>query len=323
MKHFLSAILALALPVVAISDSSSKRTESYIAEYSPVAVSEMYRSGIPASITLAQGILESSSGVSRLATEGRTHFGIKCHAAWKGPVIYADADALHECFRKYSSPDESYRDHSDFLRYKPRYASLFDLNLTDYKGWAYGLKAAGYATDPAYAGKLIGIIETYNLTRFDTVITPEGDSDAQEVLPPSPAAASQPERYTSGSRGTFAVSLAREVLQINGVPFIYSREGETYASIALQYDLFPRELASFNDDKDLSRRFGPSEKVYLSRKSSHAAKGLDKHICSEGETLRDVSQRYAVRVKQLMKYNGIKDQDAPLREDQTILLRND
>ena len=160
LRSFLiAAILLWGLPALT---SSSDDTRSYIRKFADTAISEMYRSGIPASITLGQGVLESASGKSYLATEGNNHFGIKCHN-WTGEKIYADDDAKGECFRKYKTADLSYRDHSDFLRYNDRYKFLFDLEPTDYKAWAYGLKKAGYATDKEYAEKLIRVIETYRL----------------------------------------------------------------------------------------------------------------------------------------------------------------
>ncbi len=140
--------------------------QSYIERYASLAVSEMYRSGVPASITLAQGLLESRYGQSELALKSNNHFGIKCHN-WTGAKVYHDDDRRNDCFRKYSSPDESFRDHSDFLRYRDRYRFLFDISVTDYKGWAYGLRKAGYATDPAYPEKLIRLIEEHRLYEFD------------------------------------------------------------------------------------------------------------------------------------------------------------
>ena len=145
---------------------SQSKTELYIEKYSSLAVSEMIEFQIPASITLAQGILESGNGTSRLATEGNNHFGIKCHD-WEGKEIYADDDEKNECFRKYNTVKESYRDHSRFLSTRGRYSSLFELEITDYRGWSKGLKSAGYATSPTYDDKLIVLIEKYNLQRFD------------------------------------------------------------------------------------------------------------------------------------------------------------
>ena len=141
-------------------DSEKSPQTIYIERYAELAVEEMYRSGVPASITLAQGLLESQYGQSELTIKGNNHFGIKCHN-WNGPTIYHDDDKKGECFRKYDSPEESFRDHSDFLRYRDRYRFLFDLEPTDYQGWAHGLRKAGYDTDPAYPQKLIRLIEAY------------------------------------------------------------------------------------------------------------------------------------------------------------------
>ncbi len=150
--------------------------EQYIKKWAPTAVKEMYRSGVPASITLAQGLLESRWGQSALAAEGNNHFGIKCHNDWKGKTMKVDDDAKGECFRVYDSAEESFQDHSDFLRYRDRYKFLFDLKPTDYKGWAYGLKKAGYATAPTYAESLIKYIEKYKLYEYDTLTAAEAEA---------------------------------------------------------------------------------------------------------------------------------------------------
>ena len=163
-----AALLLLVSMLVSAVPESSTPQKKYISQYAETAVREMYRSGVPASITLAQGLLESRYGQSPLAKEGNNHFGIKCHD-WTGKKMYHDDDKRGECFRVYKSADESFRDHSDFLRYRDRYKSLFDNEITDYKAWAYGLKKAGYATDPAYPAKLIKIIEDYHLYDYDTM----------------------------------------------------------------------------------------------------------------------------------------------------------
>ncbi|MEO9569671.1 MAG: glucosaminidase domain-containing protein [Polaribacter sp.] len=147
----------------------SKLKLAYIRKFAPIAVNEMHKSKIPASITLAQGILESGSGKSELASKSNNHFGIKCHTQWKGERVYHDDDALGECFRKYQYVETSYKDHSAFLTQRKRYAFLFNYNLRDYKKWAKGLKKAGYATDKKYPNKLIKIIETYKLYEFDKI----------------------------------------------------------------------------------------------------------------------------------------------------------
>lgn len=280
----------------------------YIEKYASLAVSEMYRSGVPASITLAQGLLESRYGLSELAVKGNNHFGIKCHN-WKGPAVYHDDDRKGECFRKYDNVEQSFRDHSDFLRYRDRYSFLFDLKITDYKGWAYGLKKAGYATDPHYPSKLINLIEDYRLYEYDSGQMPDRESkkDQKKVSIPKPP--SQIEKVMPLSykqREEFSFALSREMFSQNGVPFVYAHDGETYASLASKYNLFLRELLKFNDlDKEVELL--PGTVVYLQKKKSKSAKGLDKHVVSEGETLRDIAQRFAVRRSSLMRINGLSE----------------
>ncbi|MGN0201673.1 MAG: glucosaminidase domain-containing protein [Candidatus Cryptobacteroides sp.] len=176
MKRTIISVIALFAAFFLISSGNSP-IETYIRKWAPVAVEEMYRSGVPASITLAQGILESRYGQSQLASEGNNHFGIKCHKDWKGKTMAYDDDAKGECFRVYDSAEESFRDHSDFLRYRDRYKFLFEFDTKDYKSWAYGLKKAGYATDPNYPAKLIKYIEDYGLSRYDSMTLSDFDPE--------------------------------------------------------------------------------------------------------------------------------------------------
>ena len=289
---FLAAMLVL-LGALSADDGPVER---YIRQYAPTAVSEMRRSGVPASITLAQGILESAAGTSRLAVKANNHFGIKCGSLWKGRSVKADDDARNECFRSYGSAAESFRDHSDFLRYRDRYAFLFELEPSDYKGWAYGLKQAGYATDPAYPSKLISLIERYNLTQYDAL------PSEQAVLPSAPRVLEQPVA-PAAAKERIRFATGREMLSSNGVPFVYAAAGETYASIAQDFHLFPKEILRFNDASP-SDALHPGDIVYLQAKKNKAAKGLDKHI-ADGETLREVSRRFAVKLKALCKMNAL------------------
>lgn len=348
--------------------------ERYIQKWAPTAVREMYRSGVPASITLAQGILESRYGLSALASEGNNHFGIKCHKDWKGKSMRYDDDAKGECFRVYDSADESFQDHSDFLRYRDRYKFLFDLKTTDYKGWAYGLKKAGYATDPNYPAKLIKYIEDYKLYEYDTMTYEEseriaesveensevarGDSDVDsgrksasvkkekakkekakkdrkarrarkkrvkdesvsDVIPASPLSLEEPKRIDKSGLEVFSFSLTREAYSRNGVPFITSVEGETYSNIAASYHLYLNELLRFND-LSCSEKLLPGTVVYLQAKKNQSEKGLDKYIVGEDdESLRDICQRFAVKMSSVMKMNGFPAGYEP-REGDTIILR--
>ena len=241
--------------------------------------------------------------------------------------MYYDDDAKGECFRVYSSADESFRDHSDFLRYRDRYKFLFDYDVTDYKSWAYGLKKAGYATDPSYPSKLIKIIEDYHLYDYDIMTSAPSDEAVKEagkkagkrkrqkksggaqqetvVIPESPHSIEEPKRLTREDLGEkFTFSLSRKIYSINGVKFIYANEGETYSSIADKYDLFPKEILRFNDTGS-DRSLMTGEVVYIQAKKARAAKGMDKYISDEGgETMRELSQRFGLKLKNLCKMNG-------------------
>lgn len=296
----------------------------YISRYSQIAVSEMYRSGIPASITLAQGLLESGAGRSELAVRSNNHFGIKCHNGWQGGKVYHDDDAKGECFRKYDTPEESYRDHSDFLRYRDRYRFLFEYELTDYESWAYGLKQAGYATDAKYPRKLIDLIERYELYQYDDIHsddTPAEEVTEQETItpPPPPSQIEQVLPVKPAERETFRFSLSREMFTQNGVTFVYAVEGETYESIARSNGLFLKELLKFNDLKG-KPQLKAGTVVYLQKKKKCAAKGLEMHVVEKGETAREISQRYAIRLKNLCKLNGLDTPDM-IKENDILRLR--
>lgn len=343
-------ILILSLMCVCASATYSPGPEKspqvvYIEQFSTLAVEEMYRSGIPASITLAQGLLESRYGLSELAVKGNNHFGIKCHNNWQGGKLYYDDDRKGECFRKYVSPEQSYRDHSDFLRYRERYKFLFDYKITDYKSWAYGLKKAGYATDPSYPKKLIQLIEDYRLYEYDTKplsfavnekkaeapfkmtkVEKKAAKEAKKALenipdhlPKSPAQIETVNVLTEEQRQDFHFNMSREVLSLNGVPFVYSVEGDTYESLADSYNLFVRELLRIND-MDSDAPLHPGTVVFLQKKKNQAVKGLEKHVIEAGETMRGISQRYGVRLDALYKLNGMTEVDVP-REGDIIRLR--
>ena len=208
-------------------------TLDYIEEYNDIAIAEMHRYDIPASITLAQGILESNSGRSRLTVKGNNHFGVKCHRSWKGKRIYHDDDARQECFRKYDHPLSSFRDHSLFLYERKRYAALFDLKLKNYKGWAKGLKKAGYATDPKYPKKLISLIEQYELYKFDDFN----------------------DKYAGG------VTKIRKKTPEKPGTYIVVKKGDTLYSIARHYNLTVDRLKWLNGLK--SNDLSVGQKIYV------------------------------------------------------------
>ena len=330
-KVLLAFALALGVMASAQRDGQSPQ-ERYIARYATVAVNEMYRSGVPASITLAQGIIESGSGLSTLAVNGNNHFGIKCHNSWNGRTMRADDDRKNECFRAYDTAEESFRDHSDFLRYRDRYKFLFDFPTTDYKSWAYGLKQAGYATDPSYATKLIQCVEDYDLGRFDRMTVDEalaaGGQDAvlpmemetEPDIPESPLKIEAGEIFTGAAGEEYRFSLSRTLYSRNGVPFVYAVEGETYAILARRYHLLQAEIYKFNDlSKGAELHAG--DIVYLEMKKKQTVRGLDKYIVGgEGESFHTICQRFAVREKSIRKLNGLPASYEP-REGDEILLR--
>lgn len=297
MRLFVSVFLSLFLASRGLSAqvSGTMNRAEYIEKYKEIAIKQMKSHAIPASITLAQGCLESGNGNSTLARKGNNHFGIKCHN-WDGKSIFQTEDNQNVCYRKYDRAEDSYKDHSDFLRFNKRYAFLFDLEPTDYKGWAYGLKKAGYATDEKYPQKLIRIIEEEQLYQYDKTTKP---------LPPTPTVVQTPARIipTKGSP-LYQISLYREVLEHNKTAYIIANEYDTYSSLAREYNLFTKELLRFNDLKE-DQKIMAGTIVYLEKKRKQAAKYLDKHVVEEGETLYFLSQKYGVRLKYLLKYNNM------------------
>lgn len=310
--------LLLVLMTVLLSIGAAKNPKlDYIDKYSDLAIKEMKRTGVPASITLAQGILESNAGQSVLATKGNNHFGIKCHNDWRGKTMKMDDNAPKECFRVYPNAEASFRDHSDFLRSRDRYKSLFELKQTDYKGWARGLKKAGYATDPGYADKLITLIEDYELYRFDkgvkVSVKPPLEIEEPKVVQLEP-------RLGMKYQESVTFSTARKVYSQNGVPFVYSEAGETYASIAASNGLFLKELLKFNDyEQEVALE--PGTMVYLARKKAQGPVGVNKYVVEkDGETLRDIAQRFGIRYAALQKLNIVL-YGKTLEEGDTVILR--
>lgn len=274
-----------------------EQTLIYIENFGAIAVSNMQLYKIPASIKLAQGIVESGSGMSRLAREANNHFGIKCKADWRGEKIYHDDDQEAECFRKYDSAEESYRDHSLFLTASPRYSSLFELDITDYRGWANGLKRAGYATNPLYAQMLIKTIEDYELYRFDRA-SPQND------LPPP----SEPKVSASASRyGTN-----------NGVKYVVVGAGESMEQIAESEGLTLDKLLAYND---LSAPVAAAqgEALYIEAKL-YRSLTTKKHKVAKDETLHSISQKYGIALDALLGMNP-RLRSEPLRVGMRLKLK--
>jgi LysM repeat protein len=321
LKFFFSTFLMICFFSTTALWAQEKMTrQQYIDKYKDIALEQMKSHGIPASITLAQGCLESGDGNSPLAKEANNHFGIKCHNDWKGPSMRLDDDQKDECFRKYKKASDSYDDHGDFLRGRDRYSSLFDLKITDYKGWAYGLKKAGYATNPQYAQMLIKIIEDYGLYKYDSELAGKALKE-KGLLPPSPAQLEALIRLKPAKHSPlYKYSLNRTLYVQNNVAYVIANEGDTYKSIGEEYNLFPREILRFNDVKnDCSLSSGTI--VYIQKKKCRAKRHLDVHIAEDGDTYYAISQRYAVRLSKILKYNKVKSSDSP-KEGDAIYLRS-
>ncbi|MEY1639934.1 glucosaminidase domain-containing protein [Tenuifilum osseticum] len=279
--------------------------EEYISMYSHIAVNNMKQFGVPASITLAQAMLESDNGNSTLAVKANNHFGIKCHKDWTGATIYHDDDRKGECFRKYKNPEQSFNDHSLFLRGGKRYAFLFDLTPTDYKAWAHGLKKAGYATNPKYAELLIKIIEDNELFRFDQGIT-------VAIKPPKTV-------VTDWDNYEIDLYKTRPVFTRNRVKYIVAKDGDTFESLARELDLMPWQLYRYNDlTRDSVIR--PGQELYIQPKRWKADRSNPVHTAEEGETMYKISQMYGVKLKSLYRKNRMKPGDEP-EVGQLIYLR--
>ncbi len=305
--------ILLIVPVAILSGCSGTRRAvhtppsidrtTYIEQYKDLAIKEMRRSGVPASITMAQALLESDNGNSRLAREANNHFGIKCHRDWQGRRIYHDDDAMNECFRKYNTVYESYRDHSDFLRTGSRYRFLFDLPAGDYKAWAKGLKQAGYATHRHYDELLIRIIEENNLHLLDEGISVAiGDEPSRQVGKElSMQEIPEDEQYE------FTINLrSREIRKNNRIDYIIAEEGDTYPDLAREFDLMPWEIYRYNEVSRTAEP-EPGQIVYLQPKRNRAEAGYETHMVQEGETLYDISQRYGIKLSRLYRMNGLEE----------------
>jgi len=289
--------------------------EAYIAQWKEVALRKMKEHGIPASITLAQGLLESGNGNSKLAREGNNHFGIKCTPDWTGGRTYHDDDKKDDCFRKYKDAAQSYDDHAKFLQ-RPRYAALFELKPTDYKGWAHGLKKAGYATDPAYPQKLIALIERYRLHDLDRGVDVTYKPATKPAAKPAPARSG---RRTSSSGDVITIGAGRSVEKFEGrIKFVRVRSGETLRKVADELEMTHGMLARWNDmDKNATVSEG---QILFIQPKRNAAKGADSHTARGDESLWSVSQQYGVKLSKLAQYNDLPT-DARLAEGQRVLLR--
>ncbi len=281
--------------MILASGPTSVRKE-YITSYSNIAIAQMKKHKIPASITLAQGILESGSGNSYLARSSNNHFGIKCGSQWKGKTSYHDDDKENECFRAYSRVKDSYLDHSVFLTSNQRYAFLFDLKENDYKAWARGLKKAGYATNPHYADRLIQLIEEEKLYIFDQLDNiPETQSQPIQVM-------------------------VREAFSINKTKVLRSKSGDTFYKLSLSTGITLRQLHKYNNGLEKLENLKPGTPIYLESKKRRAS-GKKEIVLETATTLAEISQTEGVRLKSLMKINQISTPHQRLLKGAKIFLR--
>lgn len=310
------ALAAWLLPVLAQAGSGDQTPEQYIAKWKEVAVEKMREHGIPASITLAQGLLESRSGNSVLARKANNHFGIKCHSSWTGARVYHDDDRKNDCFRKYGNATESFEDHSTFLE-RPRYAPLFELKPTDYKGWAHGLKKCGYATDPRYPRKLIDLIERYKLDNFDRGVDVAYAST--DAVPGGRTGGKREGNHGRSENNVVTIGNARPVELFDGrIKYVRARKGETVRDIAEAIQQMPGLVARWNDMYK-NGHLEEGQVVYIQPKRNKS-KDHDSCIAQKGETLWGISQRYGVKLKKLAKYNDMDIADA-LEPGQKVWLR--
>ncbi len=332
VKSFLTFFTFISLNNTFAADPKAARMR-YITEHKDDAIREMIKSGVPASITMAQACLESSDGNSPLAIEANNHFGIKC-SNWNGPSYTQDDDAKDECFRKYNTALESYDDHSNFLKTRPRYAFLFELDKTDYKAWAKGLKKAGYATDPSYADRLIKIIDEYQLHLLDSEEELPLYADSKTPIPSSTSASTNtsndeviaesiPKKDIKEKR-VFVPSVdvvdpfaSRSVKQKNGIKYVIAHSGDTYHSLAKELNLGYWQLPKYNETTE-DATLTDGQIVYIQPKKKEGERKF--YITKPGDTIFSIAHEYGIKTKYLYKYNALND-GASIPAGQKILLQ--
>jgi LysM repeat protein len=311
----LSLLLIVAVISMALHAQPGSDVYTYINNYKDLAISEMHRTGVPASIKLAQGIHETFAGKSELVLKSNNHFGIKCKTTWTGKKVYHDDDARGECFRSYSAAADSYMDHSNFLRSGSRYSFLFDYDPTDYKAWAYGLKKAGYATNNKYSEILIRLIETYNLNNYTLIalnrIPAEGMLTGN-VKPREESAVPSGEIIAVNNTIVTAVvspvSYPQGQFHINDTRVIFAKQGTSLLALAQEYDISLARLLDFNDlhGEDVLIN---DQLVFLQRKRRTGINEF--HTVQNGETLYDIAQAQGMRLKYLLEYNHLQHHSIP------------
>jgi hypothetical protein len=322
---------------VAFGQYTENDIRAYVEQYKELAIRKMYEYKIPASITIAQGIFESASGTSRLAKAGNNHFGIKCHKEWTGDTVKVDDDSLQECFRKYAKVEDSYNDHSLFLTSRPRYSKLFSLDIMDYKGWAKGLKEAGYATNPKYAERLISLIDRFELAKLDTIYQERMAKGWFEMSQPEMVLIEEEvveEKEITLLKDNFGVVFTpnsseykkvnypfsnRVAFENNGVLFVIAKNGDTYATIARDVQSDENRIRLFNDVPK-GKGLVQGEIVYIEQKRKTCKAVV--HVLEKGETLHYISQKYGVRLAVIMKINDLNEKSV-VKVNSKIKLKKD
>lgn len=289
-------ICILSILSVEAQNRRNKTYDEYIDKYGALAIEHMKRYKIPASITLSQGILESGAGKGALTLKSNNHFGIKCHNDWKGPSVTAKDDGPNDCFRKYKKAEESYEDHSKFLSEKSRYNSLFALDITDYKGWARGLQKAGYATDKAYANKLIKLIEDYELYLYDRKGSFKKLEKEIEKIVEIP-------------------TLKQHIpYKTKGLVYVIAQPNDTYEAIAKEFNFKVKDLYKYNEVPE-GFPIQPGDIIYFQKKKKKAEKPYFDHVVKVGESMYSISQLYGIRVNNLYKMNKKDFEYVPVEGD--------
>lgn len=309
-KHRFTLLAGILLTGQVLFAQSASIIREYINTYRDLAIEEMKRTGVPASITLAQGIHETGAGQSALVRKSNNHFGIKCKSEWTGESVSHDDDARGECFRKYADPADSYRDHSDFLKNRKHYASLFKLEPTDYEGWAYGLKKAGYATNPKYPQILIKLIRDYNLQDYTLIALGEKQPDWEQSTWASNKEVVDEEAEATAvvAAGLNAKDYPSGVFKINETNVVFVPQGTPYLVVAEQHRLSLRRLFDFNDLQP--RDEAPANQlIFLQRKRKKGASEF--HKVAAGETLYEIAQREGIRLESLLEYNSLTEGAQP------------
>jgi len=299
-------------------------TESYIQQYKDLAIAEMKRTGVPAAIKLAQAILESQSGKSSLAITANNHFGIKCKTEWTGGRTYKDDDEKGECFRVYASAEQSFIDHSDFLKNRPYYASLFTLDPMNMEAWAYGLKKAGYATSSTYPQSLLKVIKDYQLEKYNAEAVGKNYSpnSGSAILPAVIANKEVPaiDKYFDATPPSYSnnSSFPKGVFTINRSKVFYAAAGTILQDISVQFDILPEEIIAFNELPAIDKLNNPYL-IFLEKKSKKGNKAF--RIAQSGENWRDISQLEGIRLEQLLQYNQVHSPEFPIPVGQKIWLQ--